>query len=84
MYRIGFLALFTLIFLSACGQMVYSRPGGTTEHLRSDQYECKREWAQSAMGQQFARDPIQYASYGFSSRGKMQECMEHRGWKREQ
>ena len=77
------LALFAVAVLSACGQMLYSKPGSTTAQLEIDQYECKGEWDQSANGREYARDPIQFAWYGFSARGEMQSCMEHRGWKRE-
>ena len=82
MQRIAF-AVLSLGALSACGQILYSKPGGTTAQREIDQYECKGEWDQSANGREYARDPIQFAWYGFSARGEMQRCMELRGWKRE-
>lgn len=81
--KIILLVILSCLCTACGGPMMFAREGGTTQHLQADQYECQREWNESAMGQQFARDPIQYASYGFNARGIMQRCMEHRGWTRQ-
>jgi hypothetical protein len=72
------------VLLSSCAPAIYEQAGYGQEKLASDAYECRVQWDQSAMGQQFARDPLQYASYGFMARSEMQRCLEHRGWKRKE
>ena len=72
--------LFALLTSGCGGPMIFAKPGAGPSELEADKYDCQVQWDQSAQGMAFARDPLNYAYYGFQYKGKMVACLAHKGW----
>ena len=80
---VGFIIFYLAALLFGCsGPMIFTKPGATTTDLNADSYACRQQWEQSAEATAFRADPLGNAFYGYSARGRLQECLEQKGWTR--
>ena len=68
--------------IGGCAPMQFAKDGAGEEQLKQDSYVCDQEWERSPKTIVYKRDPFMNAYYRFSAGGRLQECLEHKGWRR--
>lgn len=73
------------LLLSACaGPMQMAKEGATQQDLKNDQYDCQRQYDQSAGAIAYKQDPLAHLNELGEARSLMQACLERKGWQRVQ
>ncbi len=71
----------TLILLTACGKVLYTKPGATSQDFEQDKFECENKLGiASAVG-----DPTDKLAYWMvRGREDMDRCLRSKGWGRQE
>jgi hypothetical protein len=78
--RLFFILVLLGIVLGCGGPTLLVKDGAGQPELEADKYACEVQWEQSAEGMTFRRDPLANPYYGFARKGRIVECLKHKGW----
>ena len=69
------------MMVGCAGPTIMVKDGSGQPELEADIYACEVQWEQSAEGMTFRRDPVGNPYYGYARKGRIVECLQHKGWK---